>query len=102
GSICEIISEIYEIVDKEKDRMTVTGKTVYENVKDAEIKNPNVIRPNDNPYSPVGGLSILYGNIAPEGGVIKVGAVDPSIKTFRGTAVVFDSQEDAHEGMNNG
>lgn len=102
GGISAIIRELCEIGAIEKDRMTVTGKTVYENVKDAEIKNPNVIRPNDNPYSPVGGLSILYGNIAPEGGVIKVGAVDPSIKTFRGTAIVFDSQEDAQEGINNG
>src|SRR5690606_38242785 len=102
GGISAIIRELCEIGAIEKDRMTVTGKTVYENVKDAEIKNPNVIRPNDNPYSPVGGLSILHGNIAPEGGVIKVGAVDPSIKTFRGTAIVFDSQEDAQQGINNG
>src|SRR5690606_16747476 len=102
GGISAIIRELCEIGAIEKDRMTVTVKTVYENVKDAEIKNPNVIRPNDNPYSPVGGLSILYGNIAPEGGVIKVGAVDPSIKTFRDTAIVFDSQEDAQEGINNG
>ena len=47
----------------------------------------------ENPYSPVGGLSVLFGNIAPEGGVIKVGAVDPSIKEFTGKAIVFESQE---------
>ena len=52
-----------------------------------------VIRRKENPYSPVGGLSVLFGNIAPEGGVIKVGAVDPSIKEFTGKAIVFDSQE---------
>ena len=56
----------------------------------------------DNPYSPVGGLSVLFGNIAPEGGVIKVGAVDPSIKEFTGKAIVFDSQEAAQEAIDNG
>src|SRR5699024_802909 len=71
-------------------------------VKDHEITNDKVIRTKDNPYSPVGGLSILYGNIAPEGSVIKVGAVDPSIKTFKGEAIVFDSQEEAKERIDDG
>src|SRR5699024_8773544 len=52
--------------------------------------------------SPVGGLSVLYGNLAPEGSVIKVGAVDPSIKTFTGEAIVFDSQDEAQEANDNG
>ncbi|HET8556405.1 MAG TPA: dihydroxy-acid dehydratase, partial [Gaiellaceae bacterium] len=72
------------------------------NVKDAKILNEKVIRPRTNPYSPVGGLSILFGNIAPNGGVIKVGAVDPSIKKFLGEAIVFDSQDEAQEAINNG
>ena len=56
----------------------------------------------ENPYSPVGGLSVLFGNIAPEGGVIKVGAVDPSIKEFTGKAIVFESQEASQEAIDNG
>ncbi len=102
GGISAIIRELCEMEAVEADRLTVTGKTVYENVKDSVIKNPAVIRPRENAYSPVGGLSILYGNIAPNGGVIKVGAVDPSIKTFLGKAIVFDSQEDAQNGINDG
>ena len=54
-----------------------------------------MIHPKENPYSPVGGLSILYGNIAPEGGVIKVGGVDPSVTTFTGKAICFDSHDEA-------
>ncbi|MBM7714523.1 dihydroxy-acid dehydratase [Bacillus thermophilus] len=102
GGISAIIRELCEMGAVERDRLTVTGKTVYENVKDSVITNPEVIRPRENAYSPVGGLSILYGNIAPNGGVIKVGAVDPSITTFRGKAIVFDSQEDAQKGINDG
>jgi len=102
GGVSAIIRELCEMGAIERDRMTVTGKTVFENVKDHVITNPKVIRPKEDPYSPVGGLSILYGNLAPDGGVIKVGAVDPSIKTFLGKAIVFESQEDAQEGINNG
>jgi len=102
GGVSAIIRELCEMGAIERDRMTVTGKTVYENVKDHVITNPKVIRPSENPYSPVGGLSILFGNIAPDGGVIKVGAVDPSIKTFLGKAIVFESQEDAQQGINDG
>ena len=82
--------------------MTITGKTTYENVKDSQITNDEVIRRKDNPYSPVGGLSVLFGNIAPDGGVIKVGAVDPSIKEFRGKAIVFESQEACTRNIDNG
>ncbi|WP_203364121.1 dihydroxy-acid dehydratase [Bacillus sp. REN10] len=102
GGISAIINELCKIGALNKDRITITGKSVYENVKDAEIKNDKVIRRSENPYSPVGGLSILYGNLAPDGGVIKVGAVDPSIKTFVGEAIVFESQDEALEGINNG
>jgi dihydroxy-acid dehydratase len=94
--LCQIDGLIY------KDQLTITGKTIYENVKDAKITNDKVIRRKENPYSPVGGLSILFGNLAPDGGVIKVGAVDPSIKTFLGEAIVFESQEDAQAGIDSG
>lgn len=103
GGISAIIRELCELEDGiDGDRMTITGKTVYENVKDSPITNTNVIRTKEDPYSPVGGLSILYGNIAPFGGVIKVGAVDPSIKVFDGEAIVFESQDEAIENINNG
>jgi dihydroxy-acid dehydratase len=103
GGVSAIIHELCQIDGLiHKDQPTITGKSIYENVKNAEITNDKVIRRKDNPYSPVGGLSILFGNLAPDGGVIKVGAVDPSIKTFLGKAVVFESQEAAQEGIDNG
>ncbi|WP_078555403.1 dihydroxy-acid dehydratase [Bacillus alkalicellulosilyticus] len=102
GGVSAIIKELCEIGAVHKDRITITGKSLYENVKDAQILNDDVIRRKDNAYSPVGGLSILFGNLAPDGGVIKVGAVDPSIKVFEGEAIVFESQDEAIEGINNG
>ncbi|WJY26183.1 dihydroxy-acid dehydratase [Sporosarcina trichiuri] len=103
GGVSAIIKELCEIEGAvHPDRITVTGKSLYENVKDRPIKNDEVIRRKENAYSPVGGLSVLFGNIAPDGGVIKVGAVDPSIKEFRGEAIVFDSQEAAQEGIDDG
>lgn len=103
GGVSAIIKELCEIEGAvHPDRMTITGKSLYENVKDRPIKNEQVIRRKENAYSPVGGLSVLFGNIAPDGGVIKVGAVDPSIKEFRGEAIVFESQEAAQEGIDDG
>ncbi|VDH01077.1 Dihydroxy-acid dehydratase [Lysinibacillus sphaericus] len=103
GGVSAIIKELCEIEGAvHPDRMTITGKSLYENVKDRPIKNDQVIRHKENAYSPVGGLSVLFGNIAPDGGVIKVGAVDPSIKEFRGEAIVFESQEAAQEGIDDG
>ena len=103
GGISAIINELTKIPGAiHPDRITVTGKTIRENVANDEITNTDVIRTKDNPYSKVGGLSILFGNIAPNGGVIKVGAVDPSIQTFRGEAICFDSQDAAQEAIDNG
>ncbi|HHU19074.1 MAG TPA: dihydroxy-acid dehydratase [Bacilli bacterium] len=103
GGVQAIINELAKIPGAiHPDRMTITGLTMGELVKDDPITNPDVIRTKDNPYSPVGGLSVLYGNIAPEGSVIKVGAVDPSIKKFVGEAIVFDSQDEAQEAIDNG
>lgn len=85
------------------DCMTVTGKTLAENVRGHEIKDTSVIHKLDNPYSEVGGLSVLYGNLAPEGSIIKVGAVDASVGGYhKGPAICFDSQEEALEGIANG
>ncbi|QTD41088.1 dihydroxy-acid dehydratase [Sporosarcina sp. Te-1] len=103
GGVSAIINELTKIPGAiHPERITVTGKTIGEDVKDHHITNEQVIRTKDNPYSPVGGLSVLFGNIAPDGGVIKVGAVDPSIKEFVGEAIVFESQEAAQENIDNG
>lgn len=103
GGVTAIINELTKIPDAiHPDRPTVAGMTMGELVNGHEITNEQVIRPKDNPYSPVGGLSILYGNVAPEGAVIKVGAVDPAIRVFEGEAIVFDSQEEAQEAIDNG
>jgi dihydroxy-acid dehydratase len=83
--------------------ITVTGKTLRENVEGCEIKDKNVIRPLDNPHSERGGLAILFGNLAPEGAVIKVGAVDPSVGGYhKGPAICFDSQDEALAGIASG
>ncbi|KXH84097.1 dihydroxy-acid dehydratase [Sporosarcina sp. HYO08] len=103
GGVSSIINELTKIPGAvHPDRITVTGKTIGEDVQDYPILDEEIIRTKENPHSPVGGLSVLFGNIAPEGGVIKVGAVDPSIKEFRGEAIVFNSQEDAQENIDNG
>ncbi|MCZ2259906.1 dihydroxy-acid dehydratase [Sporosarcina sp. G11-34] len=103
GGVSSIINELTKIPGAiHPDRLTVTGKTIGQDVAEYPIINDQVIRTKDNPHSPVGGLSVLFGNIAPDGGVIKVGAVDPSIKEFRGEAIVFESQEDAQENIDNG
>ncbi len=86
GGVASIIKELIHMGAIKGDRLTITGKSLYETVAHAEITNTDVIRTKETAYSPVGGLSILYGNIAPDGAVIKVGAVDPSIRIFDGEA----------------
>jgi dihydroxy-acid dehydratase len=81
------------------DCITVTGKTLGENIKDAEVKDADVIRPLDKAYSQKGGLAILFGNLAPQGAVIKAAGVAPSMMKFAGPAVIFESQEAAYEGI---
>lgn len=103
GGVSAIIRELIDVPGAiHPDRITVTGKTIRENVKDAKINNPEVIRSKENPYSPVGGLSILYGNIAPDGSVIKVGGVDPEIKSFTGKAICFNSHDEAVAAIDDG
>jgi len=102
GGVSAIIRQLIDIEGAiHPDRMTVTGKTLRENVADAIIHNEEVIHPKENPYSPVGGLSILYGNIAPQGSVIKVGGVDPSVQVFKGKAICFDAHDDAVAAIDN-
>ncbi len=82
--------------------ITVTGKTVGENIADSVNLNPEVIRPIDNPYSETGGIAVLKGNLAPEGSVVKRSAVSDKMLVFEGKAKVFDSEEEAQEAINAG
>jgi dihydroxy-acid dehydratase len=84
------------------DCMTVTGKTLGENIKGHEIKNTNVVYPIDKPHTEKGGLAVLFGNLAPDGAIIKSGAVQEGITRHEGPAIVFESQEEALEGIANG
>jgi dihydroxy-acid dehydratase len=84
------------------DALTVTGRTLGEDLRHAENRNPDCIRPIDRPHSARGALSVLFGNLAPEGAVIKVGAVDQHELTFRGPARVFDGEEAATNAVVNG
>ena len=84
------------------DAITVTGKTLYENVQGAESRDRACIRPLDDPYSERGGLAILFGNLAPDGAVIKTAGVLPEMMRHRGPAVVFDSHDEANAGILNG
>ena len=81
------------------DALTVTGETLGERIKDAEIKDTEIIHTNENAYSPVGGLSILFGNLATEGAVIKAAGIVDSMRHFKGTAVCFNSQPEAIAGI---
>jgi len=80
------------------DNLSITGETLYEKVRDAKIKDTNIIHTVDNPYSEVGGLAILYGNLAEQGAVIKTAGITGD-RVFTGTAVCFNSQDEAIEGI---
>lgn len=84
------------------DALTITGETLGERIKDVKISDTNIIHTNDNAYSPVGGLKILYGNLAKEGAVLKVAAVAESMREFEGEAVCFNSQDEAIKGIAGG
>lgn len=81
------------------DCLTVTLKTIGENIAGARTKDPEVIRPIENAYSPTGGLAVLFGNLAPNGSIVKEAGVDPSILRHSGPAVVFESEEEAMAGI---
>ena len=79
--------------------LTVTGETLAERIKDADIKDTDIIHTNENAFSPVGGLSILFGNLAEEGAVVKTAGITPNMRQFKGTAVCFNSQQEAISGI---
>jgi dihydroxy-acid dehydratase len=95
GGIPAIVKELSAKDLLRLDLPTVTLKTLGENVRDAAIRDREIIRPLDRPYSNTGGLAVLFGNLAPDGAVVKTGAVDPGMLRHRGPANVFDSQEQA-------
>jgi len=97
SAIMERIATIDGLIDK--GCITVTGKTVGENIAGAEVRDNEVIRPLGKPYSADGGLTILWGNLAEQGAIVKKAGVAESMLKFEGKAIVFDSQEDACEGI---
>jgi dihydroxy-acid dehydratase len=100
GGVSAILKEISRIPNLlNLDCPTVTGNSLRVNIANAEIKDPEVIRPLENAYSKTGGLAILRGNLAPNGCVIKTAGVTESMLTHTGPAVIFESQEDACDGI---
>ena len=95
GGIPAVQAELAKRDLLDLDCLTVTGKTVGENIRGAQNLNPNAIRPIENPYSPTGGLQILWGNLAPNGCVVKRSAVAPEMQAHTGPARVFNSEDDA-------
>ncbi len=102
GGVYAVMNELAELGLLNLDCMTVTGKTVGENIKGCANRNPEVIRPLDNPYSTTGGLAVLKGNLAPEGSVVKRSAVAPEMMVHEGPARVFDCEEDAIAAIKGG
>ncbi len=102
GGVYAVMNELAELNLLNLDCMTVTGNTIGENIKGCANKDPEVIRPLDNPYSATGGLAVLKGNLAPEGSVVKRSAVAPEMMVHEGPARVFDCEEDAIEAIKGG
>jgi dihydroxy-acid dehydratase len=103
GGIGAILKRLEEKGDVLKlDRPTVTGKTLGENIRDAAVRDDDVIRPLTNPYRATGGLAILFGILAPEGAVVKAGGVAPEMLHHEGPAVIFESQDEALAGILSG
>ena len=102
GGVYAVMNELRELGLLHEDCMTVTGNTIGENIKDCENKNPQVIRPLDNPYSKTGGLAVLKGNLAPDGSVVKRSAVVDEMMVHKGPARVFECEEDAIAAIKGG
>ena len=102
GGVYAVMKELADIGLLHTDCMTVTGQTIGENIKDAVNKNPEVIRPVENPYSKNGGLAVLKGNLAPDGSVVKRSAVVPEMMVHEGPARVFECEEDAIAAIKGG
>ena len=95
GGISAVLKELLDAGMIQGQCKTVTGKTVAENIAHAVNRNPEVIRPIDNPYTKTGGLAVLFGNLAPNGAIVKRSAVKPEMLVNTGTAKCFDSEEEA-------
>ena len=102
GGVYAVMNELNKKGLLHTECMTVTGKTVGENIKDCVNPNPEVIRPIDNPYSTTGGLAVLRGNLAPDGSVVKRSAVVAEMMVHEGPARVFDCEEDAIAAIKGG
>ena len=102
GGVYAVIKQLADAGLINKDCMTVTGKTIGEAVANSVNKNPEVIRPMDNPYTVTGGLAVLKGNLAPDGSVVKRSAVVDEMMVHEGPARVFDCEEDAIEAIHAG
>ncbi len=102
GGIPAVMAELSKKGLIHKRVKTVTGKTVGENIKKARVLDHEVIRPVDQPYRPEGGIAILWGNLAPEGSVVKASAVAPEMLHHEGPARVFESEEEAYEAILSG
>jgi dihydroxy-acid dehydratase len=102
GGVYAVMNEINKLGLLHTECMTVTGKTVGENIANCVNRNPEVIRPIDHPYSTTGGLAVLKGNLAPDGSVVKRSAVVPEMMKHSGPARVFECEEDAIAAIKGG
>lgn len=102
GGVYAVMNELDKKGLLYTDLPTVTGKTVKENISGCVNRNPEVIRPIDNPYSETGGIAVLKGNLAPDSGVVKRSAVVPEMMVHEGPARVFDCEEDAIDAIKGG
>ena len=102
GGLSAVIKELEEYGLFDTSLMTCTGKTIAENIKGAKVRNAEVIRSKETAYSKDGGLAVLWGNIAPDGAVVKKGAVLPEMLVHKGPARVFDREEDCIDAMTEG
>ena len=100
GGVSAVLHEIARRGDIVRTgALSVTGETLGDRIAHATIKDTAVIRPLENAYSPTGGLAVLHGNLAPQGAVVKTAGIDPVMRKFTGSAICFDSQDDAQAGI---
>jgi dihydroxy-acid dehydratase len=102
GGIQAVLAELEAAGLLHSDRMTVTGRTLKDGLDAARTTRPDIIRSVDDPFRATGGLSVLFGNLAPEGCVVKTGAVSEDMHRFEGSARIFENQDDAVEGILSG
>ncbi len=102
GGIQAILKELADAKLINTEEITVSGQSIGKNIETAKIKNTEVIKKYDNPYSKESGITVLYGNLAPEGGVVKVSAVSKKMYSFEGPAKVYNSEEEAYQAIMDG